>query len=153
MELISKAIPDGSTIDKRYIETGAGGENVSPDLTWSGAPEGTQSFALTCYDPDAPHEGGFWHWIVTDIAPTVTHLDENEVPPSPARQWESDYGKAPYGGPWPPKGWPHRYVFTVYALNEPSVIVEGAPRDFAAALDTNVHVLDSASFTGIYETK
>ena len=74
MQLHSEAISDGSTIELTYCEPQCGGSNVSPDLTWSGAPEGTKSYAVTCFDPDAPTGSGWWHWIAFDIATAQTSL-------------------------------------------------------------------------------
>src|SRR3954465_14424129 len=101
---------------------GAGGQNVSPQLSWSGAPAGTKSFALTLYDPDAPTGSGWWHWVVYDIPATATELPQGagsgKAPlPAGTVQGKTDFGAAGYGGAGPPPGdKPHRYVFTVYAL-------------------------------------
>ncbi|MHA1578490.1 MAG: YbhB/YbcL family Raf kinase inhibitor-like protein [Candidatus Freyarchaeota archaeon] len=90
------------------------GEDISPHLEWSEAPEGTKSFALIVDDPDAPM--GTWvHWLVCDIPPTVTEIPRNSVPEG-ARQVRNDFGKLDYGGPCPPSG-THRYFFKLYALN------------------------------------
>ena len=149
MELTSTGIPDGSTIGLKYAEEGAGGQNVSPDLTWSGAPEGTKSFAITIYDPDAPTGSGWWHWVLIDIPASVTHLDEGEVPEG-ARQWVNDYGYANYGGAWPPPGPAHRYIHTVHALP-----FEHHPADESAscaAVRAGIfrNQLASASFTALF---
>lgn len=96
------------------------GENVSPPLTWTGAPAGTRSFAVLMDDPDAP--GGDWvHWILFNLPPDVTSL--NAAVPRASRllsgaiQGINDFGAAGYGGPCPPPGRAHRYVFHVYALD------------------------------------
>ncbi|PYE55203.1 YbhB/YbcL family Raf kinase inhibitor-like protein [Deinococcus yavapaiensis] len=103
---------------------GCTGGNVSPTLTWSGAPAGTQSFALTMYDPDAPTGSGFWHWIVYNIPATATSLSlgagaaSGTALPAGTRQGAGDAGTVGYLGPCPSVGDPpHRYVFTLYALN------------------------------------
>ena len=103
---------------------GCTGENVSPALAWTGAPAATKSFAVTVYDPDAPTGSGFWHWVVYNIPPTTMSLPEGAGDPSKALapagavQGLTDYSKLGYGGPCPPTGdKPHRYIFTVYALD------------------------------------
>jgi len=90
------------------------GKDVSPQLSWSGAPEGTKSFAFTCIDPDAPM-GDFIHWLVYDIPVTVTGSPRGGPLPAGAKEVVNDFGKTPYGGPCPPSG-THRYFFTIYAL-------------------------------------
>ncbi len=90
------------------------GKDVSPQLSWSGAPEGTKSFALTCIDPDAPM-GDFIHWLVYDIPVTITGFSRGGTLPADAKEVVNDFGKTSYGGPCPPSG-THRYFFTIYAL-------------------------------------
>ena len=107
---------------EEYRGFGCNGENLSPELHWSNAPKGTKSFAVTVFDPDAPTDHGWWHWIVVNIPASVTHLPQNasaaKVLPESAVETKNDYGEAAFGGPCPPKGdKPHRYIFTVYALD------------------------------------
>ena len=92
------------------------GNNVSPQLSWSGVPAGTKSFALTCIDPDAP-SGDFIHWLVYDIPAGITTFSQGKPLPAGIKESENDFGKKSYGGPCPPSG-THRYVFTVYALKK-----------------------------------
>ena len=102
---------------------GCTGQNISPALAWKNAPAGTQSFAVTLYDPDAPTGSGWWHWVVYNIPANAQALPENAsnassraLPPG-SNQGRTDFGSAAYGGPCPPAGdQPHRYVFTLHAL-------------------------------------
>lgn len=102
---------------------GCTGENKSPQLSWENAPEGTQSFAITMYDPDAPTGSGWWHWVVFDIPTNVQELVSNagdvslNLAPSNAIQSITNYGSRGYGGPCPPEDHGlHQYIITVYAL-------------------------------------
>lgn len=103
---------------------GAGGADVSPELSWSGAPAGTLSYAVTCYDPDAPTASGFWHWAVANIPASVTSLAEGAGDGAPGSLPEgaitlnNDASQPRYVGAAPPAGHgPHRYIFVVHALN------------------------------------
>ena len=123
----SNSFKDGDYLAKDYILSsdfgfGCAGGNQSPHLKWSGAPAGTKSFAVTCYDPDAPTGSGFWHWVVIGIPASVTELAlgagsaKGEMPKG-ALQTRTDFGAPGYGGPCPPEGdHPHRYFFTVHAV-------------------------------------
>lgn len=150
MELSSAAIPAGSTIELAHAEPSCGGRNVSPDLHWSGAPEGTASYAVTCYDPDAPTGSGWWHWIAFDIPAQVDSLDADARPVAPVRQWENDYGYDGYGGPCPPPGPAHRYVFTVYAMDTARLEVPAGATSAVCRFNLLAHALDSASFTATF---
>lgn len=149
MFVSSQAIPAGSTITRRCVAAAAGGGNVSPDLTWGDVPSGTKSFAITCFDPDAPR-GGFWHWVVVDIPATVTTIPEGGPVPSDGRELPSDFGTPGWGGPCPPRGPAHRYVFTVYALDIPKLAVPARAGGDAVVKALKPHILDSAHFTGMF---
>ncbi|MFT3859835.1 YbhB/YbcL family Raf kinase inhibitor-like protein [Micropruina sp.] len=153
MQLSSEAIPDGSTIELTYCEPACGGQNVSPDLAWSQAPEQAKSFAVTCFDPDAPTGSGWWHWIGFDIPAAVNSLDAGLGPQAPMRQWHNDYGYVGYGGPCPPPGTTHRYVFTVYALDVEELDVHDEATSAACRFTLLAHTLDSASFTATFGRK
>ncbi|MFC7373733.1 MULTISPECIES: YbhB/YbcL family Raf kinase inhibitor-like protein [unclassified Brachybacterium] len=113
----SNATPDGTEVAPQQLVENLGGQNLSPDLTWSGAPEGTRSFAVTLFDPDAPTGSGFWHWIAWDIPATTTSLPLGVPREEPSlQQGVNDFGNRGYDGPEPPAGPPHRYTFTVHAL-------------------------------------
>lgn len=127
-KVVSNSFKDGDYLDMDHVLSadfghGCAGGNRSPHLRWSGAPAGTKSFAVTCFDPDAPTGSGFWHWVVINIPPSVTELaldagnpDSGKLPRG-ALQTRTDFGSACYGGPCPPEGdHPHRYFFTVYAV-------------------------------------
>jgi Raf kinase inhibitor-like YbhB/YbcL family protein len=146
--LTSAAFADGGTIPKRYT---ADGEDVSPALTWHGAPPGTASFALVVEDPDAPH-GLFTHWLIWNIGAESRRLDE-EIPNEPElagmRQGENGFGRIGWGGPSPPKGPPHRYVFRLYALDAKLPLPRGGQRVlFDRALEG--HILGEAKLIATY---
>lgn len=124
-EVSSPQVANGGDIAQEQVFNGFGcqGKNVSPGLEWSNAPDGTQSFAVTVYDPDAPTGSGWWHWVVFNIPADVTRLETGSGQPGAANapagsiQSRTDFGQPGYGGPCPPEGDPaHRYQFTVYAL-------------------------------------
>jgi Raf kinase inhibitor-like YbhB/YbcL family protein len=158
-KLESPDIKPNSTIPKKFEANvfGCGGENKSPALKWSGAPKGTQSYAVTVYDPDAPTGSGWWHWSVINIPANVTELKpdagnaSNASLPQGARQVRIDYGVAAWGGTCPPQGdKPHRYVFTVHALKTDKLDI---PPDATAALAgfmINANSIGKASFTAKY---
>ncbi|MBB1150831.1 YbhB/YbcL family Raf kinase inhibitor-like protein [Myroides sp. NP-2] len=121
--LSSKDLGGEGTKTLEFNGFGCNGNNQSPQLYWENAPEGTQSFAITMYDPDAPTGSGFWHWVVFDIPSTVSELVANagnislDLAPKGAIQSVTDYGSRGFGGPCPPEGHGfHQYIITVYAL-------------------------------------
>jgi Raf kinase inhibitor-like YbhB/YbcL family protein len=156
--LTSADIKPGSMIaDKFVFNSGCTGGNVSPALSWSGAPADTKSFVLTVFDPDAPTGSGFWHWVMFNIPPSVTSLPEGagapDKQPAGATQIQNDYGTVGFGGPCPPKGKPHHYIFTIYALGKDKLDLP--PTVHAAVVGFNVHfnTLAKASFTALYGQK
>lgn len=114
----------GGQFTNRYFMNGFGytGENISPELSWQNAPAGTQAFAITMYDKDAPTGSGFWHWVVFNIPPNVTELPSGagdiakKLMPAGTIQSMNDAGINGYVGPAPPAGPAHQYLITVYAL-------------------------------------
>ena len=150
-ELKSAAVTQGQPLPLAQM-SGAfgipGGQDVSPDLTWSGAPEGTKSYAVTMYDPDAPTMSGFWHWAVANIPASVTTLPAGVGSdlPAGAVQLPNDARLPQYIGAAPPAGHgPHRYFITVHALDVEDIGVpaEGTP----AFLGFNIagHILARAT--------
>ncbi len=121
--LMSKDLGGQTTKTQEFNGFGCSGENTSPQLSWINAPEGTKSFAITMYDPDAPTGSGWWHWLVFDIPANINELVSNagniklNLAPKGSIQSVTDYGSKGFGGPCPPKGhgW-HKYEITVYAL-------------------------------------
>ncbi|MCA1334284.1 YbhB/YbcL family Raf kinase inhibitor-like protein [Pseudooceanicola marinus] len=157
LELTSADIADGSTVEMPFVFDGWGceGQNISPELSWSDAPEGTQSFALMVHDPDAPTGGaGFWHWIVLDIPAEVTGLAQNasaEGMPEGTRVIANDYGVEGWGGPCPPQGDdPHRYNVTLYALPEAKLPVPAGASKAVVGFTVNATALAKASFQATY---
>lgn len=157
LQLHSPDLQDGAPLGNAQVYNGFGcnGANLSPQLDWQDVPAGTQSFAVTIHDPDAPTGGsGWWHWQVYDIAASVRQLPRGasaQTLPTGSRQGRNDYGSASFGGACPPPGAPaHRYVITVHALK---VAQLQAPADASAALLgylINSQSLASASLTPRY---
>lgn len=121
--LSSEDLGGQATKTEEFNGFGCTGENTSPQLSWANAPEGTKSFAITMYDPDAPTGSGWWHWVVFDIPTSVDELVANagnidaNLMPEDAIQSITNYGVAGYGGPCPPEGHGlHQYIITVHAL-------------------------------------
>ena len=102
-------------VPKAFVYGECGGANHTPRLRWSGVPARARSLVLTVHDPDAPRPGGWTHWLVYGIPPGATSLDPT-LPPG-ATAGRNDFGSAGYGGPCPPPGPPHRYVFRLDALD------------------------------------
>lgn len=135
------------------------GNDVSPQLSWSGAPEGTKSYAVTVYDPDAPTGSGFWHWAVADIPATVTELragvgdEPGSGLPAGAYQLPNDTRQARFVGAAPPAGHgPHRYVIAVHALDVPTIGVQADATPAYLGFTMAGHTLGRAVLTATAET-
>ncbi len=153
-QLSSPAFTDGNAIPGKYARPAAGGHNVAIPLQWSGAPEGTKSFAL-CIVDHHPVARKWVHWMVINIPPEVTSLTEGasgkNMPPG-ALEIKNSFGDMGYGGPQPPRGTgSHQYVVTVFALKDPTLDLKpGATlSDFQNAIRGKV--LGEASITGLFE--
>jgi Raf kinase inhibitor-like YbhB/YbcL family protein len=154
LELKSPDIAPGGVIDNTFVFKGFGctGANLSPALEWSGAPEGTKSFALLVHDPDAPTGGaGWWHWLVVDIPADVHSLARGAPPPPGAREIATDFGAPGYGGPCPPTGdKPHHYHFTIYALKVAKLDLPPKASAALAGFTVNANALAKATLTGLF---
>lgn len=158
--LRSDAFDDGQVLPpaQRGAATGPGGRDESPPLSWSNAPAGTRSFAVTVFDPDAPGRGGFWHWAVLDIPAGTASLAAGAGErrgaglPQGAFQLRNDGGKVGYLGAAPPKGHgPHRYVITVHALDTDTSGLDAGASPASLEAKLGPHTLARASLTGTYE--
>lgn len=143
-----------SQMTKKHVfnDFGAGGDNVSPHLKWEDAPEGTKSFIVICYDPDAPTVSGWWHWCVANI-PSTTHEFEAGITeyPDGCVHGMNDYGSTGYGGACPPPGDPaHAYHFTVYALDTEKLEIEDGTQPAMIMFMANAHILGRATITSYY---
>ena len=150
LSLSSIAFQDGERIPVKYT---CEGQDISPPLMWSEPPQGTQSLALIVDDPDAPG-GVFTHWVLFNIQPDSRELPE-AIPaqaqlPSGALQGKNDFGRIDYGGPCPPPGRPHRYCFTLYALDRVLGLKAGVSKK--QVLDgMKGHILAQGKLTGNYQ--
>ncbi|MEU4650472.1 YbhB/YbcL family Raf kinase inhibitor-like protein [Nocardia fluminea] len=155
----SADITDGQPLANDQVSGvfGAGGKDISPQLSWSGFPEGTQSFAVTVYDPDAPTAAGFWHWAVANIPASVTTLDagagsEGGSLPAGAVTLRNDGGFAGFVGAAPPKGHgPHRYFVVVHAVDVPELEVGADATPAYLGFNLFSHTLARATLIGTYE--
>jgi Raf kinase inhibitor-like YbhB/YbcL family protein len=135
---------------------GCTGQNRSPALAWSNAPAGTKSFAVTMYDPDAPTGSGWWHWVVFNIPANVTSLPAGagdpaaNLLPAGATQSNTDFGAYGYGGPCPPPGKPHRYIFTVFALKTDKLPLDTRASGAMVGFNLNANALAKATLTAKY---
>jgi len=162
-KVTSNSFRDGDYLGADHILSadfgfGCSGGNRSPHLAWSGTPAGTKSFAITCFDPDAPTGSGFWHWLVVNIPPQVAELPldagnpKSTLLPKGALQTRTDFGAAGYGGPCPPAGdHPHRYLFTVFAVGVESLPVKADTSAAVVGFQLNFNTLAKAAIMGLYK--
>jgi Raf kinase inhibitor-like YbhB/YbcL family protein len=137
---------------------GCSGSNRSPQLEWQNAPAGTQSFAVTIYDPQAPTGSGWWHWVIFDIPASVHELKQGAgtpsagIAPAGSIQGLTDFGVTGYGGPCPPENdAPHGYLITVYALKTAKLGVDNKVSAALTGFMLNQNVIAKASLVVYYK--
>jgi Raf kinase inhibitor-like YbhB/YbcL family protein len=146
MKISSPAFENNSKIPSKFT---CDGENANPPLKIEDVPSGTKSLVLIVDDPDAPG-GTFLHWLVWNIPPQTTLIEENSLPQG-AVQGGNDFGKENYGGPCPPSG-THRYFFKLYALDKNLNLPKGSSLK-EVEKEMEVHILDQAQLIGLYQKK
>jgi len=153
--VVSDDVADGVPMPAAHT---ADAENVSPHLAWHGFPDGTRSFVVSCFDPDAPTPAGFWHWTVVDLPagttalPTGAGSPDGAHLPEPAYQTRNDGGTTGYTGAAPPAGdHVHRYVFAVHALDVESLNLSPEATPTAVAFNTLFHTLARATITPTFQ--
>lgn len=148
MKITSTAFKEGGLIPSKYT---CDGDNFSPQLSWSGTPDNTKSFAIICDDPDAP-SGDWVHWVIYNIPSDIKELPENtpkdKTLDNGAKQGKNDFGKTGYDGPCPPGG-THRYYFRLYALDIVLDSDPGLTRDELLRV-MQTHILDQMTLLGKY---
>ena len=151
----SSDIADGAELSKLHAHSSAGGENVSPHLEWSGFPEGTKSFAVTCYDPDAPTGSGWWHWQAINIPADVTALPRGAGStggmPDGVVQIRTDYGTYGHQGASPPPGdHEHRYYYAVHALDVESLDLDEDTPSAVVGFNLTAHTIGRAVLVPVF---
>jgi len=156
--LTSKDLGGSFTIKQVNNSFGCNGDNISPHLKWTNAPEDTKSFAITMYDKDAPTGSGWWHWVVFDIPTTVTELktgastSDSTIIQNNIIQSINDFGTFQYGGPCPPQGSGfHTYVITLYALDIERLSLPKSTNPATVGFYLNSHIITKASLIVYYK--
>lgn len=157
--LTSESFLDGATFAPAQVKAGIHpeGKDLSPQLSWSGFPEDTRSFAVTMFDPDAPTASGYWHWAVANVPLQVTSLPEgagsnsSSLPPG-ALMLHNDGGHRAYAGSAPPQGHgQHRYIVVVHAVDVESLDLPAEATPAALGFNLHFHTLARARMTGLYQ--
>ncbi|MBM7813429.1 YbhB/YbcL family Raf kinase inhibitor-like protein [Saccharothrix algeriensis] len=152
----STDVRDGETLPDAQVHSGG---DTSPQLSWSGFPEGTKSFVVTCFDPDAPTPSGFWHWVAVNLPASVTSLEagagaSDDALPGGAFHVRNDYGTRAFGGAAPPEGDPaHRYFFVVHAVDVAALDVTPDASPAAVGFNLAFHTLARAVMTPVYASR
>ncbi|MGV3103935.1 YbhB/YbcL family Raf kinase inhibitor-like protein [Rothia sp. 32237D007AR] len=154
--LTSTDISEGQTLPRAQVSgtMGAGGQDLSPQLSWEGFPAETKSFVVTCFDPDAPTPSGFWHWTVSNIPATVTELPTGAASnlPSGALAHLNDGGTREFLGAAPPAGHgPHRYIFCVTAVDVEKLDLDEDASCAVVNFNLFSHGIARAFLTATYE--
>ena len=148
----SSDVTDGKPLKDDQV---AAAGNTSPQLTWRDAPEGTKSFTVTCFDPDAPTPSGFWHWVLVDLPADVTSLDTGAAAgdlPGKAFHCRNDAGEKGFTGAAPPPGdQVHRYFFVVHAVTEDSLGVDSAASPAVVSFNLAFKTAGRAILQGTYQ--
>ena len=158
--LTSRDVTDSQPLKKAQVSgiMGAGGQDISPQLSWSGFPEQTRSFAVTVFDPDAPTASGFWHWAVANLPATVTDLPagigDGSVLPGEAITLRNDAGLARYVGAAPPAGHGyHRYFIAVHAVKVEKLDLTADASPAYLGFNLYMNAIARAVIHGTYEQK
>lgn len=152
----SSDIKKGKQIGEAYVYNGFGcsGENKAPKFEITAIPEGTKSLAMTMYDPDAPTGSGWWHWIVYNIDPKTKIIGgDSEKLEGEVSIGRNDYGNYDYGGPCPPEGTLHNYIFTLYALNVKKLDVSKNASAALIGYNLNAYAIQKKEFRAKYRRK
>ena len=154
-ELASDDITDGQPLADTFVHSSVGGANQSPQLRWSGFPAETKGFVVTCYDPDAPTMSGFWHWVLVNLPAGTTQLPrgagDGKNLPDGAFHVRNDMGSKDYVGSAPPEGdRPHRYVFTVHAVDVERLDVDDSVPPAIVGFNLAFHTLARAALRPTY---
>lgn len=159
-KLFSTDINDGEMMSKtqEFMGFGCNGKNISPHLRWSNAPQGTKSFAITVYDPDAPTGSGWWHWQIVNIPASTNEIlrgagdVSKKIAPLESMQIENDFGFQGFGGACPPAGnKPHRYQFTIYALSVANLDVKATASGALVGYMIKSNSISSSTLEALYQ--
>ena len=153
--LTSTDLVDAAVMPAVNVHGSGGGRNVSPQLAWSGFPAETRGFTVTCFDPDAPTECGYWHWLAVDLPVSVTELaagaGADDAGLSGGFHARNDFGDLCYDGAAPPRGdHPHRYMFVVHAMDVPSLGLDASAPPAAVSFHLAFHTLARARITATF---
>jgi len=150
----SQDVADGVRLGETFVLSGG---NTSPQLSWSGLPDGTRGFVVTCFDPDAPTPSGFWHWVVVGLGAGTTELPQGAGAqgdaglPDAAFHCRNDLGTKSYAGAAPPPGdRPHRYYFVVHAIDVDALDVDSDATPAVVSFNLAFHTLARAIVQGTF---